>query len=71
MNPTWETSASDRRCGVSGPDGEQRGPLTATSLIEPDRQYQVSNMVSAEEEGRRNHSERGVQGEIHRGDRGG
>lgn len=47
-------------------DGEQQGlmgsgggPLTATRLMEPDRQYQVSNMVSAaEEERRRNHSER-------------
>lgn len=32
----------------------------ATSLMEPDRQYQVSNMVSAEDGGRRrNHSVRG------------
>lgn len=41
--------------------------MTATSLMEPDRQYQVSNMVSGEEqeggrEGGRNHSA-GVQGE--------
>lgn len=56
---------------MSGPDGEQRGPLTATSLMEPDRQYQVSNMVSAAEKERRNHSVRGERGEIHRGDGGG
>lgn len=53
MSPTWETSASDRRCGTSGPKGEQRtppAPMTAASLMESDRQYQVSNMVSAQEE---------------------
>lgn len=55
-----------------GLKGSRGGPLTATILMEPDRLYQVSNMVSAEDEGRRrNHSVRGVQGEIHRGDGGG
>lgn len=57
--PTWETSASDRRCGAEG-------PLTATSLTEPDRQNQVSNMVSAAGGGTKK-----SQGEIHRGDGGG
>lgn len=37
--------------------------LTAVTLMEPDRQYQVSNMVSAEEQERRgNHSVRGSAG---------
>ncbi|TNN74687.1 hypothetical protein EYF80_015005 [Liparis tanakae] len=43
MIPTWAMSASDRRCGVSGAVGGGSGgvgPLTATSLMEPDRQYQ-------------------------------
>lgn len=43
MIPTLVMSASDRRCGVSGAvcvwGGGAVGPLTATSLMEPDRQY--------------------------------
>lgn len=57
LRATWDTSESDRICGVSGPDGAHRAPLTAIRLMEPDRQYQVSNKVpqQEEEEEKRNH----------------